>query len=235
MRPNGKKLISAIGLMVTLSIFIGCGSGSDLLDEEETRYNAVALPFDGTQDSTNEIDVPPLITDCDGNGTADDPEEGLFPFDIQVIIDSDVDSGADFRVESYDVTLRPNHGAYTEFGSPDVIVSLDASQIPALTGTAINPLSYSISSPVIKPGIQTTLDLLIWSQGDKSVYVQIVDDMPIMDETITVGAFTIYEWETADFVYDVQVVLHCRTLENDTFTITTPWTPVHFANFNRCS
>ena len=211
MRTTGMKLIGVIGLLVTLSMVMGCGS-SDLLDELATQYNGVAYSVDNN-DRTNEIDVI-QIADCDYDPTTNPPEvEPFLPFDAEVEIDSDV-TAAEFRVESYTVRFRPNHGSMNG-------TQITAANLPDLAGTTINPITHNISSEIIEPGSSTTLDLLVWPQGDKVVYA-----------TIVAGVFG-----TAvgtDFVYDMQVVLNCRTLEDESFEITTPWTPVHFANFDNC-
>lgn len=222
MRPNGNKLISAIGLLVTLSLLIGCGSGNDLLDQEETRYSAYAQPFDGGEESTNEIDVVQDVCDTETDattGVVTITYEPFLPFDVNVIVESDLDSGAEFIVESYEVSLRANHGSYLNVAT---WVTIAAAAMPGLTDTDLNPLSYSTSSPVITPGSTVTLDLPVWSQGDKVAYGFVV----LSAIGTSVG--------NTDFFYDVRVVLHCRNIEDDVFQITTPWTPVHFSNFDNC-
>jgi hypothetical protein len=200
--------------MVTLSIFIGCGS-SDLLEESPTRYSAYALPFDGGDDSTNEIDVVQSI--------CEDEPEPYYPFDVNVVIETDSDSennsGNEFYVESYDVTLRTNHGSYYDGSS---WVTLAAAEMPDLTDTDLNPLHYPTSSTVIEPDTVVTLDLQVWGQGDKEAYADKVEEV--------IGVYI----GNSDFFYDVRVVLNCRNLEDNTFELTTPWTTVHFSNFDKC-
>lgn len=53
--------------------FAGCG-GNDLLDERGDRYILDLTISDGDQEPTADIDVV-RATDCDGDGTADDPED----------------------------------------------------------------------------------------------------------------------------------------------------------------
>ena len=84
-----------------------------------------------------------------------------------------------------------------------------------------------------------TLDgLLVWTQGDKLFYATTVLAVEPLGQEITdpdTGlGLGIFEEETSDYTYDMQVVLHCRTDDGEEFTITTPWTPVHFANFDNC-
>lgn len=219
MRPISTKLMRIIGLMVTLLIFVGCSGGGDLLDEVGNRYHATILPIDN-EEPTYDIDVV-WDTDCDNDATTVDPEP-FTDFILQMTIESDttVDSGDIFNVESYTVTLRPNRGAYTTGGSTSGVVAAD---MPDLVGTTINPIRQNISL-LVEPGTDgDTIDLLAWTQGDKFTYGTIVASMP----SFTSVAAT-------DFVYDVQVVLNCRTADDETFTITTPWTPVNFSGFDNC-
>lgn len=212
MRPISIKLMGIIGLVVTLFIFTGCSESTDVLDEMVTRYHGVASSVDGDS-STDEIDVW-QNPDCDGDPTTPDAEP-FYSFNAQVVIDSD-STGAEFRVESYSVSLRPNHGSNNGSEVP-------SSQMPLLTGTTLNPISANTSSPLVTPGGSVTLNLLIWTQGDKEVYTTIVEALPGVTSVLA-----------TDFWYDIQVVLNCRTVEDSTFQITTPWTPVHFAGFDNC-
>ena len=222
MRPNGKKLIYTIGLMVTLSIFIGCGSDGDILDPLETSYNAYALPYDGPDrdDSVNEIDV--VRADCVGSF-----DGSLWPFDVEVTIssasDNDVDTveNSDFRVERYTYTLRPVAGTYGVVNNETII---GASQMPDLTDTALNPRTRYVSSDVISPGDTVTLNLPIWSAGDKDAYVTYLNTFPLLVSAGFGG------WQTV-FSYDIQIVLHCRTIEGDSFNITANWTEVAMGNY----
>ena len=44
------------------------------------------------------------------------------------------------------------------------------------------------------------------------------------------------EADTAEMVYDIQVVLRCRkTVDGETFTISIPWTPILFYDVDTCS
>jgi hypothetical protein len=210
------KLIGIIGLLVILSVAMGCGS-SDLLDEVASQYYAAAYSVDNDE-QTNEIDVIQDIcstTTDEDTGEVTIEYEPFLPFGANVIIESDEDSPAAFYVESYTVQFRPNHGAMNG-------TQITSAQMPDLTGTTLNPITFSISSGLIEPGTSTTLEgWLVWSQGDKVVYTTIVASL----FGTAVGT---------DFVYDFQIVLHCRTAGDETFEITTPWTPVHFSNFDYC-
>lgn len=202
------------GLLVGLSIFTGCSGGSDgLFDEETTKYNAVAYPQDGDA-STDDIDVV-QVADCDGDPATSDPEP-FYAFHAEVTIDNDP-TGAEFRVESYTVNFRPNHGSYLG-------TSYSAGDMTDLTSTALNPINHNYGSPVIPPDSSVTVDLLVWSHGDKLVYDAEIDTL-----LGAAGAFVF-----ADFTYDMQIVLHCRFIDDETFQITTPWTPIHFTGISNC-
>jgi hypothetical protein len=210
------KLIGIIGLLVILSVAMGCGS-SDLLDEVATQYSAAIYPVDNDE-QRQDIDV---VQDLCGTTTDEDTGEVTYdyeefsPFDVDVVIESDDDSSAAFYVESYTVRFRPNHGSVGD-------EQKTSAQMPDLTGTTLNPITYSISSGLIEPGSSTTLSgWLVWTQGDKVVYAGIVADL---FGTVS-GTF---------LAYDFQIVLHCRTSGDETFEITTPWTPVQFSNFDNC-
>ncbi len=245
MRRFKLKFTGLIGFLAVLALFIGCGGDSDLFDEAPTRYSAQAIPKDG-DDDTQEIDV--FFNDCDGNLSTPDDVETNFPFDVKIIVEAD-DTAAKFRIEGYEVRFRRNHGDYFEVddGDPQLGVweDLTADEMPALTGTVLNPASYNYTSPIINPGDTLTIDgLLVWSQGDKIYYAQTVlgsfslfleDYVVVLDPGPPVVSITYSEAGTTDLVYDFQVILNCRTLEDQEFDITTPWTPVHFADFNKCS
>ena len=229
MRPFNVMLVCCIGLLIGLAAIIGCGSGGDLLDEPGTRYNAYAVPQDGDED-TQEIDV--WQGDC--NGTPED----FWPFDVKIVIEAD-STAADFTVVSYDVYFRPNEGTYCD---ADTVIGCDsqdlsAAELPVLTGTVLNPRHFTNSDPVIQSGNVLTLDgLLVWTQGDKYFYGNTAINVdPLNGNYVAIDGITVIEKRvTADLTYDMQVVLHCRSAENEDFTITTPWTPVHFADFNNC-
>lgn len=201
------------GLLVGLSIFTGCSGGSDgLFDEVATKYNAVASPRDGVT-VTDDIDVVRNL-DCDGDPATDDPEP-FWDFSAEVTIDNDA-TGSEFRVESYTVNFRPNHGSC-------FAVSYNAGDMTDLTSTALNPINHNYGSPVIPPDSSLTVYLAVWSHGDKDVYDAQIDAL------IGAGAYL-----DADFTYDMQIVLYCRFADDETFQITTPWTPVHFTNIDNC-
>jgi hypothetical protein len=235
MRPKILKLYGIIGVLTAIAIFIGCGGGNDLLDEESTRYNAYAIPQDGDEDR-EEIDV--VFRDCDDNATTGDDTEPNYPFDVKVVIESDEDA-AEFRVESYTVRFRRNHGSYHE-ASLAAAEDLDADEMPDLTGTVLNPVNYETSSPVVGPGDTLTIEgLTVWTYWDKIFYKDTVLNgfNPPLGELvfISAGGFSYYEEDLASMAYDMQVTLHCRTLEDYEFDIKTPWTPVVFADVNACS
>jgi hypothetical protein len=231
MRPNGKKLLYTMGLMVTLSIFIGCGSGDDIFDERATRYNAYALPYDiFDDDSTNEIDISSIDCDTNPNDAIVD-FESLFPFDVRVTVTSESDTTAtdatvytnpDFRVEAYTYTLEPRGGSYP---SGATMLTIAASLMPDLSIAGLNPRTRDTSSPVITPGSSVELDLPIWSAGDKLAYVSYVNTYPPFTGVASLSFLH----------YDVQVVLHCRTVEGDTFNITADWTEVVFGPYDTCA
>jgi hypothetical protein len=215
MRPISIKLMSIIGLMVTLLLFVGCGGGGDLLDEVGNRYHGTAIPKDN-DDTTRDIDVV-WNTNCDNDATTIDPEP-YTGFIVSVTIESDTTAvtGDTFNVESYTVSFRPNHGSYYATG----VVAAD---MPDLIGSTLNPIRHN-TSLLVEPGTSgDTIELPVWTVGDKDVYGAIVSSMPAFDD---VG--------NTVFVYDIQVVLNCRTADDETFTITTPWTPLNFAGYNNC-
>lgn len=224
MRLFTLAVICATCLVVGFSIFTGCSGGSDgLFDEEATKYNAVFYPYDndetGEDKWTQDIDVLWNI-DCNGDGVFDDPEP-FFDFHGYVVIDSDT-TAAEFRVESYTVNLRPNHGAYFDVGTL-AWYDLTAAQMPALTSTSLNPVDYNLGTPVIEPGSSVRVHVLVWSVGDKWTYASIVEAMGIV--TTVQDTF---------FTYDAQIVLHCRYSDDETFQITTPWQPINFGDYDSC-
>lgn len=230
MRPFHVMLLSCIGLLIGFGILIGCGSSGDLLDVTGTQYSAYASPQDNGKE-TSEIDV--WQDDC--NGTIED----FSPFQAQVIITSE-STAADFYVESYDVNFRRNEGTYCEANSSGIDCTwedLFAAELPPLTGTVLNPRHYNYSSPIISAGGSVTLSgMLIWTQGDKVYYADTVLNVAPLDGSYisSIDGLTKLERWYADFTYDMQIVLHCKTVENEDFTITTPWTPVHFSDFDNC-
>jgi hypothetical protein len=236
MRPLNVKLWGCIGLLAGFVILFGCSSSNDLLDQTGTQYSAYAIPQDQDGEDVQEIDVWSHACDTD--------DESIYPFDVKIVVTTS-ENTADFYIESYDVNFRPNTGVYCEDNFPAACgcteEDLTAAQMPDLTGTVLNPKSYSYSSPVIKPSTTTTLGgLLVWTQGDKAYYAGTVLNAEPMTEPHTyLDNSTCYEWgnerQTADLTYDLQVVLHCRTVENVEVTITTPWTPVHFLDVDTCS
>jgi hypothetical protein len=233
MRPFNVKLWGCIVLLTGFVAVLGCGAGNDLLDEAGTQYSAYVVSQDQDGEDTQEIDVWSHACDTDS--------ETIYPMGAKVVITTST-TAADFYVESYDVVFRPNSGTYCEevAGVVCEYEPLTASQMPDLTGTILNPKQYSYSSPVIKKNTSTTLEgLLVWSQGDKFYYSDtVLPTVPQMDELILDSTETstgVYEEETADLVYDMQIVLHGRTVENVDITITSPWTPVHFLDVDTCS
>jgi hypothetical protein len=236
MRPFNVKLMGCIGLLIVLAIITACGSSGDLLDETGTKYNAYVLPQDGYSDQTKyEVDVFSHL--CDSGDY-----EGIYATYVKVVVEADT-TDPDFYVRSYDVTLQANHGTYREANGADArgytVEDLTESEMPDFAGTVLNPLHYTYSSPLITGGSTVELtQLLLWSHGDKDYYTgTVLNVAPYGDETVsdTVFSITYSEESTTDFVYDVQVVLHCVTVENVEFTITTPWTPFHFLDVDTCT
>lgn len=202
--------MSIIGLMVTLLIFVGCGSGSDLLDEPTNRYHGSVVTEDNGTSTTN-IDVVQTL-DCDGDVSTVDPEPFTL-FDIQVTVESD-STGDIFNVESYTVTFRPNHGSSAG-------VAIAQADMPVLGGT-LNPIRHSISL-LVNPGTTATIELPVWTAFDKDVYTNTIAASPSVTNVATTS-----------LSYDIQVVLNCRTSDDETFRIITPWAPLDFGNYNNC-
>lgn len=234
MRPfNVKLIICCIGLIAGIVVAVmGCGSGGDLLDEVGTQYNAYAIPQENAKD-VQEIDV--VFRDCDDNATTSDSETN-YPLNVKVVIETDKNA-APFYIERYDVNFRANHGTYLEMG--DQYQDLTAAEMPSLSGTILNPVSYEYSSQVIQANSTVTLSgLLVWANGDKVYYLNnVLHNYALFGELvlITPGGYYFYEEDFADLVYDMQVTLHCVTGDDERFTITTPWTPIHFLDVDQCS
>lgn len=75
MRSFNVKLWSCIGVLAGLAIILGCGSGSDLLDEAGYRYQiSLATPKDRNT-ATSDIDVYLTCDDLTSNG--DEGEDSL--------------------------------------------------------------------------------------------------------------------------------------------------------------
>jgi hypothetical protein len=199
-----------IGLMVTLLIFIGCSGGGDLLDEPTNRYHGSVVTEDNGEDTTN-IDVV-QTADCDGDLTTSDPEP-FTVWNILVTVDSD-STGDIFNVESYTVTFRP-------FSGSSAGVAIDRADMPVLGGT-LNPISRSMSL-LVSPGTSSTIELPVWTAYDKGVYLNTIATNPNVTNV-----------SSTSLSYDIQVVLNCRTSDDDTFQITTPWAPVDFGNYDNC-
>lgn len=109
MRPFNVKLLCSIGLLIGLAVTMGCGSGSDLLDEPGDRYTAFMSLTDAQDDDVLNIDVF-FNPDCDGNGVFDDPE----PFtDVIAYINIAVSANAP------GITLRSYTIEYIPLLSPD--------------------------------------------------------------------------------------------------------------------
>jgi hypothetical protein len=202
--------MSIIGLMVSLLIFVGCSGGGDLLDEPTNRYHGSVVTEDNGANTTN-IDVVQTL-DCDGDPATADPEP-FTVWNIQVTVDSD-STGDIINVESYTVNFRPNHGSSAG-------VAIDQADMPVLGGT-LNPISHSMSL-LVSPGTSATIELPVWTAYDKDVYLNtIAADPNVTDVTST------------SLSYDIQVILTCRTSDDETFRIITPWAPLDFGNYNNC-
>ena len=106
MRPFNVKLLGCIGIIMVLAMIInGCGSGNDLLDEVGGRTVANLEISDGGDDDTQAIDTA-VITDCDANGVADDPEDPLTP--VSAIVSVSVATNAPgVHLLSYVVNFIP--------------------------------------------------------------------------------------------------------------------------------
>lgn len=230
---NIKKFLCLGLIAVMVLAFAGCGSSGDLLEETGTRYTAYAVPQSEDED-IQEIDV--VFRDCNDDQT--DPSfESNYPFEVKVVIEASA-TAASFYVESYDVRFRRNHGSYYE-SSTLSWEDLAADEMPDLTGTVLNPLSYSYSTNRIDPSTSIELEgMLVWSNIDKLYYLNtVIGGTEPFGELVEVtpGGYARYEEDYSDLVYDMQIILHCHTIENETFTITTPWTPVHFLDVDGCS
>lgn len=224
MRPISIKLMSIIGLMVTLFIFAGCGN-SDLLDEEELRYS-LAVESSDVDELTDEIDV--VRADCDDDGGATGL---LFPFEAEVTVssyvsdlsESDGSPPAEFVVESYEYYLDPVSGSYFA-GGEEILVTKDV--MPNLNAEGFTSSTRGrrgTSSSVVTPGSSVTLDLAIWSAGDKDAYLTLLSNFDLLTNAGAAAAGAL-------FSYDLRVVVHCRSNEDNDFTIEGS-TPVFFGNY----
>jgi hypothetical protein len=222
-----------IGLLAGLAMMMAC-SGTDLLDEEETRYNAYATPMDG-EEEREEIDI--VFRDCDDNLSTDDGEVN-YPFDVMVTIESDATTGAEFRVDGYLVEFRPNHASYWEvsIGQPE---DLEANELPSLLGTVLNPIEHHQSVALINAGDTLSVSLNVWNYWDKIYFKDTVlhDFNPPFGQLFgtSPGGQDFFEEDLATLTYDMRVILYCTTIEDDEFEIVTPWTPVNFADVETCS
>ena len=90
MRPFNVKLCGCIGSLILMLIISGCGSGNDLLDEVGGRTTYDLTLGDGGDDDVLQVDIS-QITDCNGDGATDDPEDPLTPVlgEITVSVASD--------------------------------------------------------------------------------------------------------------------------------------------------
>ena len=109
MRKAAKSL-SIIILFALGCIWIySCGSGSDLLDEQNSNYTGFISFSDGGQEDTLTIDVLRDL-DCDNDGNATDPE----PFtDVLARINISVDENAP------GITLRDYQIEFIPISTPD--------------------------------------------------------------------------------------------------------------------
>lgn len=72
MRPFNVKLWGCIGLLAGLAIILGCGSGTDLLDEVGYRYQISVASVEDRNVATSDIDVFQTCDDVVTNGTEDE-------------------------------------------------------------------------------------------------------------------------------------------------------------------
>lgn len=245
MRPFNVKLICFFSLFIGFAVFIGCGE-NEALDEQSTRISASILPLDGG-DAASSIDI--IQGDC--NGTAED----FFDFDVQLTVQSAADA-PEFRIEGYDVNLRPDHGVYERVianePAPPVPPGFCIDDGPAITtttgvfdfematlnGTILNPLNYIFTSTLIPPNSTFTFDgLLVWTASDKIFYRDVLLPDAGFDgiiQTFATGCGIRQEGFFSDFVYEIQLVLHCKEENGGEFTVVTPWVPFHLTNVDNC-
>jgi hypothetical protein len=112
MRQFNVKLWGCIGLLAGLSIILGCGSGTDLLDQTGYRYQiSLAVPEDRNV-STSDIDVYQSCNDVYSDG--DEDEDSITKAQVEVTFQSQSDT-PDIWV--YRVQIE--YTLLEAFGTPD--------------------------------------------------------------------------------------------------------------------
>ncbi len=112
-RAVNKVLVAMIILLMALSL-CGCGS-EDLLEENNQRYKTHVIFSDAEEDDTLAADII-YVTDCNGDGTPDDPETftDLYAI-ITITIDETTTPG--LEMTGYEISFRPLR-SYDQAGNP---------------------------------------------------------------------------------------------------------------------
>ena len=219
MRPFNVKLVCCIGLfIVAATIIIGCGSGSDLLDEVGYRYTAhVTTVIDGEEETSN-LDIG--ADDCDLNASTPDDDTLVYSWTIALMVEAD-ENTPDLRVNGFTVTLTPIDGLYEDDATGDMI-PMTPITMPAQLGN----LTYQYTTPLLMQNgsIEFTMPIL-WSPQDKFYYLDLLEDMAGLSPT---------EALRSENSYTVHIVLHCSDKENNTFDVPVPDTTVSFWDVWRC-
>ena len=118
-----RRLTCRFVLLPIIFIFLGACGTSDVSDVERDFWASMTVS-DGGNDPTRDIDLT-MDTDCNDDGTADDPETFTnVNADITIVVN---DSGLAIRVESYSVDFFPWQG---DDGSGSVITPPSLNSYP---------------------------------------------------------------------------------------------------------
>lgn len=98
------RLTCRLVLLLIICLFLGACGSSDVSEEEQDFW--VSMTVNDAGETTREIDVNRVL-DCDGDGTADDPE---IYTDVVASITIVNDAGLAIRIESYTVDFLPLQG-----------------------------------------------------------------------------------------------------------------------------
>jgi len=212
MRSFNVKILGCIGLLAALAIILGCGSGNDLLDTTAFQYSASIVPQDG-EEKTWDIDV--VQAACDAT-TAEDF------FDMAAVATVETDSTApDLRINSYVVQVTPKQGVYSQdLGATWISFS------PPTLSSALTSLTYLDDTVVLNSGGTLEFDALIWTAGQKRLYLSEIQAALSNNSTYAQFART---------QYNVHVTFYATTIENDDDITMDADMTIYLTNVNRCS
>ena len=212
MRQAAKTL--GIILLVLGSVWIyGCGSGSDLLDEQNSRYTA-SLSVDDQTDTEFSIDI--AQDDCDLNATTTGDTEDYFPAIGEITVTVGADAPG-ITLQSYEIEYIPR---LSEDGTHNLVMP------PVLDDPL--PASYNVYIPTASTVV---FSLTAISVDTKEEYRNLTG-WTLFFDAVT-GALYWVPPNLDEARYTVRFTLHFKDENSEDRTITVEQT-VWFGDFDNC-